>query len=69
MTDTKFKCNVCGREYDYNWWAVKKYKEPNGEVVDFIRCPKDGSPARVLKEETEDSSTIGKAIIGKATIK
>ena len=66
MTDTKFKCNVCGREYDYNWWAVKKYKEPNGEVVDSIRCPKDGSPARVLKE---GSSVIGEAIIMKATIK
>ena len=66
MTDTKFKCNVCGREYDYNWWAVKKYKEPNGEVVDFIRCQKDGSPARVLKES---SSVIGEVIIGKATIK
>ena len=66
MTDTKFKCNVCGQEYDYNWLAVKKYKEPNGEVIDFIRCPKDGSLAQVLKE---DSSIIGEAIIGKAIIK
>lgn len=68
MMDTKFKCNVCGQEYDYNWWAVKKYQGPNGGVVDFIRCPKDGSPAQVLKDE-EDSSAIGKAIIGRATIK
>lgn len=66
MTDTKFKCNVCGRKYDYNWWAVQKYKEPNGEVIDFIRCPKDGSPAQVLKE---GGSVIGEAIIEKAIIK
>ena len=67
MTDTKFKCNVCGRKYDYNWWAVKKHKEPNGEVIDFIRCPKDGSSAQVLKED-DSNSTIGKAIIEKAII-
>lgn len=66
MTDMKFKCDVCGRKYDYNWWAIQKYKEPNGEVIDFIRCPKDGSPAQVLKE---GSSVIGEAIIEKAIIK
>lgn len=67
MTDMKFKCDVCGQKYDYNWWAVQKYKEPNGEVIDFIRCPKDGSPAQVFKEE--GSSVIGEAIIEKAIIK
>ena len=67
MTDMKFKCDVCGQKYDYNWWAVQKYKEPNGEVIDFIRCPKDGSPAQVLKEE--GGSVIGEAIIEKAIIK
>ena len=66
MTDKKFECKVCGKEYNYNWWAVKKYKEPNGDIVEFITCPKDGSPALIIDDR--DNAIIGEAIIGEAVI-
>lgn len=64
----EFKCPVCQREYSKTWQSsLKNYKQPNGELVNYVICTKDGAPALEIKKN-EDSGVIGEAIIGVAAI-
>lgn len=64
---TEFKCSVCGRVYESYWWAVKKYRQPDGNVINYIQCPKEGGIAyenEVIQELKIGEGVIGKSIIG-----
>jgi len=69
LSKQKFKCSHCGAEYPFNSLAIKWQKNLNEDLY-YQLCPKDGSPAFVMKEETESAigktAIVGKAIVGKA---
>lgn len=57
-----YKCSVCKTEYKGSWWSIKKFKQPNGATLEYLRCPKDGGIA--YEYLPIKIATIGEAIIG-----
>lgn len=72
----KFKCLVCGTEYEQNWATKTEiYKQPNEDYQLYIKCTKDGGPAFLVGPSEEDDSDIPEdnaivnhAIVNKAVI-
>lgn len=63
-----FECPVCGREYEQERISLtRNYKQPDGEIVNYIVCTKDGAPA-LTKVEATKGNVIGEAVIGEMII-